>query len=238
MAPCAMKSLYNIGMDPNRTQWNEQIKTLRALLNQAEHHAQAVDLFMVLHAAVYSARLEPTCPWSAEDETWRGLSDAAARRRPPGGEHSIAWMAWHTARCEDITMNLLVAARPQVLLDEGWLERLGVPDRDTGNAMTPEEVDRFSTTIDLDALREYRLAVARRTRAIVRSLPPGSFKQKMDPARVAEIYAQGAVVPAASYLTDYWGAQTAAGLLLMPCTRHHLVHWNEAARMKSKLKHI
>jgi hypothetical protein len=43
-----------------------------------------------------------------------------------------------------------------------------------------------------------------------------------------------AVLEAASDITDYWGKRTIAGLLLMPATRHNLVHLNEALRLKQK----
>jgi hypothetical protein len=42
------------------------------------------------------------------------------------------------------------------------------------------------------------------------------------------------VVEAAAGLLDYWGRRTIAGLLLMPATRHNIVHLNEAARIKQK----
>jgi hypothetical protein len=42
------------------------------------------------------------------------LPDEAARYISINGEHSIAWMIWHVACCEDITMSLLVAGGLQV----------------------------------------------------------------------------------------------------------------------------
>ena len=36
-------------------------------------------------------------------------------------------------------------------------------------------------------------------------------------------------------LVEYWGTRTLAGLILMPATRHPLVHLNEAMRIKDLL---
>ena len=36
-------------------------------------------------------------------------------------------------------------------------------------------------------------------------------------------------------LVEYWSTRTIAGLLLMPATRHPLVHLNEAMRIKGLL---
>jgi hypothetical protein len=46
---------------------------------------------------------------------------------------------------------------------------------------------------------------------------------------------EGAVVPAAHGIADYWASRNIAGLLLMPATRHNLIHLNEALRLKMQL---
>ena len=56
----------------------------------------------------------------------------------------------------------------------------------------------------------------------------------MDPDRLERVLAEGAVTEAGRGVADYWAGLTGAGLLLMPPTRHALVHLNEAARIKQK----
>jgi hypothetical protein len=41
------------------------------------------------------------------------------------------------------------------------------------------------------------------------------------------------VVEAARGIADYWSKRNVAGLLLMPATRHNLIHLNEAFLLKS-----
>jgi hypothetical protein len=208
-------------MDPNRKFWNEQ-------------QQKTVALFLAQHAMVHTAAMSGDGLWSMEDEVWQGLTEQAARCIPPKFEHSIAWCLWHLTRCEDITMNMLAAGTPQLLLKEGWFEQMGVPDRDTGNAMKPKEITAFTNRIALPALRTYRLAVGRRTREIVKSLEPEQVKCKVDPARLQCVRDEGAVLDSEQWLLDYWGGLTIAGLLLMPPTRHNIVHLNEALRIKQK----
>jgi DinB superfamily len=219
-------------MDENHKHWNEQQKALEQALRRAAGHPKAVELFLSQHAMVYPAQMSGCGLWSLEDEVWQSLSEAGARRIPSRGEHSIAWLIWHATRCEDITLNLLVAGSPQVLHRDGWQEKLKITACDTGSAMSVEAIAAFSAMIDLDALRSYRLAVGRRTEAIVRQTLPGAFKQKVDPARVQRVLEEGAVVEEAHWLIDYWGSRTIAGLLTMPATRHPFVHLNEAMRVK------
>jgi hypothetical protein len=151
------------------------------------------------------------------------------------GESSIAWIIWHIARIEDVAMNLLVAGSAQIINQENWLERMNSPVRDTGNAMDENGIADLSAKIDVQALRAYRLAVGRRTRAIVGQLDPGALSSKVDPYRLEQVMAQGALVEAARAIADYWGRRNIAGLLLMPATRHNIVHLNEALKVKNRV---
>jgi hypothetical protein len=220
-------------VDPNRKLWNEQQQALRQTLVAGDQH-RAVALFLSQHAMLHASELESQGPYSFDDELWGGLSDTVARRIPHGEEHSIAWAIWHIARIEDLTMNLLLAGEQQLLEQEGWARRMQVPDLHTGNAMDAAAIAKLSAEIDLAALRLYRLAVARRTRQLVPQLTPADFKHKVDPKRLEHALAIGAVEPAAAGLLDYWGGLTLSGLLLMPPTRHNLVHLNEAIRLKAR----
>jgi len=185
---------------------------------------------------LHAAEMSQTGLWSFEDEVWDGLPAEALRRIPPRQEHSIAWLLWHITRIEDVTLNLLVAGRPQLFWRDDWQDRLKISVVDTGNATGAAEIADLSEAIDLDALKAYRRAVGRNTREIVQSLRPGELKNKVDPARLAQVSAQGAVVPAAQEIIAYWGGLTIAGVLLMPPTRHSLIHLNEALRVRQKLR--
>jgi hypothetical protein len=229
-------------MEPNRQLWNQQHKSLTGLLTRppgAEdpaRHRRAIDLFLALHAPLHASEVSGSGGWSLDDELWDGLSEAAFRCIPPGGVDSIAWAIWHIARIEDMTMNYLIAGEPQLFEREGWRERLKAAARDTGNAMDPSAVARLSAEIDMPALHAYRAAVGRRTREIIARVEPGEFRQPVDPAQLHRMLQDGAVVPEAAGLLEYWGSKTKGSLLLMPPTRHLLVHLNEARRLKKKYK--
>ncbi len=215
----------------NREHWNEQHQVLQNVLRSGDHRA-ALDVFLPHHAMVHAAEMSNAGLWSFEDEIWQDAGDDLIRRI--SGEHSIAWNLWHIARIEDVTMSRLVAGCPQLVDQDGWRDRLKVPFRHAGNAMSDADMQRLSAEIDLAALRAYRIAVGRRTREIVQQLQPGDLKQKVDPARLQQVVDDGAVPAAAHEIIDYWGSRTLAGLLLMPATRHNFLHLNEALRLKHK----
>jgi hypothetical protein len=219
-------------MDPNHKLWNQQQQELRQALEHPQYYGRAINLFLDHHAMVHSARMSQTGLWSYEDEILEGLTNVDIRRIPPNEEHSIAWILWHLARIEDVTMNILVAGSPQIFCNEGWLSKLGFISRETGNALDKTGIVLLSTVINIDALRAYRISVGCRTREIVKNLLPVDIIQKVDPARLEKVFAEGAVLESTRWLIEYWGKKTIAELLLMPPTRHNFVHLNEAMRLK------
>ncbi len=222
--------------ETHASELNRQQAVLNRLMTNNVDHEKTMALFFQQHARLHAQNMAQTEPWSLEDEVLDGLSPEIMRRIPAGGEHSIAWLLWHIARCEDIAMNLLVVGGQQVLLGDAWLERLKIGVRDTGNTMDPSEMAAFSQAVDLEALRAYRQAVGRRTREIVKPLGPADLKRKVDPARLQRVLDEGAVLPAACGIVEYWGKRIVAGLLLMPASRHLLTHLTEAIKVRRKIK--
>ncbi len=211
---------------------NQQQTELRRLMEDATAHETAVALFMRQHAMLHAEAMTGLGLPSLADAVYGDLAEAQFRAIPPQGEHSIAWLVWHMARIEDVTMNGLVAGSAQLLHDGGWLAQLRLMVEDTGNALDLAAIAALSQAVDVAALRAYRTAVGRRTRQIVAALQPGDLARKVDPARIEQIRASGAVGAGAEGLLDYWSRRTMAGLLLMPPTRHNLVHLNEAWQVR------
>ncbi|MBE2219914.1 MAG: DinB family protein [Anaerolineae bacterium] len=216
-----------------RKAWSAQQKELRAALNDKTQQAHAIDLFMQQHSVLHSAKVSPV-DWSYEDDLLDDLPEDKWRRIPPNGEHSIAWNIWLLARIEDATMNLLVAGQPQLFNEDNWQQRLNAPFINSGNDIPMADVVKLSEEVDVVALREYRTAVGKRTQVIISTLPFTDFKQKTEADRLQQIMDEGVLVPEAGSILEYWSRCTLAGLLLMPPTRHNLVHLNEVYTLKQR----
>ena len=220
-------------MGPNRKLWNEGHKLLRQALNKPDNNA--IDLFLQQHAMVHDAEMANAGLHSFADEVWRSADEATLCCVPPKFEHSIIWLIWHIARIKDRTMNALMAGKPQIFFQNDWRKKLKITEKHSGNMVMDEAgVIAFSQAIDIGALKSYRLVVGRATRAAVSNLAPDEFKRKVSPARLRGLLEDGSVPPEATGLLEYWGNLTIAGLLLMPPTRHCLVHSNEALKVKKK----
>jgi hypothetical protein len=222
-------------MDANRKQWNQGHQNLRQALSKGDPQ-KAIELFLIQHAMVHSAKVPKAKVWSFEDEVVNDMPDDQIRCVPARGEHSIAWILLHIARCEDITMNLLVAGTPQLFVKGDWQKRLKIDLAHTGNSMDDAGVAVLSAQINITALRAYRQAVGCRTREIVKKLKPEKLGQKAEETQLQKIMDEGALLPEASGILNYWSKRTMVGLLLMPPTRHNFLHLNEALKIKQKLQ--
>lgn len=224
-------------MDTNRSLWNQRHQALRRAL-AANDHQKAIELFLEQHAVLHAGKMARTKLWSFEDEVLCDLTEDQIRWIPMGGEHSIAWILFHLARIEDITMNLLVAGTPQLFFRDGWWKNLNVDIRHSANQMDNAGVAALSAQINIAELRAYRQAVGGRTREIVKRLKPETLNQKAEASRLQNVMDEEALLPEAIGILDYWSKRTIAGLLLMPPTRHNFLHLNEALRIKQKLQRV
>lgn len=225
-------------MDERRALWNAQQDRLRKILPKKDSFEEAVKLCLEQHAMVHSSEMPQANQVTFEDELWEGLDETVFRTATGVKDRTIAYGMWHSSRIEDITMNILVAGGTQVIDSDNWIKRINSRIKDTGNAMGAKEILEFSSDIDMRELRNYRAAVGRRTRELIQGLGYADLKRKMDPRGLQRILDEGAVldVEGARWLIDFWGRKDVAGILLMPVTRHHIVHINESMTAKKRGK--
>jgi hypothetical protein len=230
--------IYNIPMTTPQAQFNARHNLLRAALADPAHPQTAIDLFLSQHAYVHFGAISHSPTLTLADTALSGMGNAEWRAIPEGCEHSAAWIVWHAARIEDAAMNIVLAGREQVFTEGGWQEKLTIELSDTGNLLPHDKVVQLGLKINLPTMLEYRNEVGKRTRENVLALDPAEWRRGVDPARVARLIPEGAVAPYATGVPEYWGGMTNAGLLLMPPTRHNLIHLNEIMKMKKKFMKI
>lgn len=221
------------------TQWNPLQAQLKEIILREDRFDEAVALLYRMHALVHSAAVYDGSAPTYMDETYAGVDPQTFQTMPTAKDVTIAWDIWHITRIEDLTTNLLIDEGAQVL-DAAWAARLHTACTDTGNAMTDPEILQLSRELTMDALRDYRDAVGRRTREVIAGLRPGDMRRKVPPAGLARIREQGGVTahPDSAWLLDFWGRKTIAGLCLMPVTRHQIVHLNDCAKLKEKCRRM
>jgi DinB superfamily len=188
-----------------------------------------LDLHAATHAPDVSGR-EGVERWLA------GLSEAQMRIRPLEGLNSIVWLLWHMARTEDVAVNLVVTARPQVF-DEAWARRMHIPRPDMGTGMTADEVATLSEQADVGAVQRYRSAVGVRTREVIQALPARAWDEILSLADTSRAAAAGAFGPNDDWVEGLghrpWQGHTRGHQLGQTAIRHNTAHIGEAVTIRS-----
>jgi hypothetical protein len=189
---------------------------------------KAVEYFLAQHAWGHAAAVSGAAEGTTIDRLLEGLTDQQVRSVPAGLTNSIAWIIWHMARIEDVTINVFVAEQEQLIVSGGWAERLGVGGIDIGTGMGDVEVADLGSRIDLSTLMLYRAAVGRQTRSLAMALRPSDLDRVIVPERVRKLRNDGIIRDAAEYLLPAWEGQTVGFVLRMPASAHNFVHVGEA----------
>lgn len=220
--------------------WNPKQSLLKEIVLKPDRFDEAMELCLEMHSMVHTSEMSGIKERTFEDELWDGLDEFAFRTMPTIKDATIAWNLWHITRIEDITANILIADDIQVINSDNWLDKMNVTVCDTGNAMSDEEINDLSSAINMNELRNYRIAVGRKTRDIVKNLKFKDMKRRMEAKSLERIFDEGGVLHAkeSEWLVDFWGRKNVAGILLMPITRHQIVHINDSLKLKEKCKKI
>lgn len=218
-----------------RKKWSAEQKALRGLLAAGNDLSAARELFLTQHRVLHSAAVSGSDAWSYADQIFSDLPKGGFREIPRGEQHSLIWILWHISRIEDIAMRILVAGGDQEYLSGGWVDKLASPFHHTGNLAPAGDMNSLTEAVDPALLLEYRNAVGKNTRELVLKLEWEDLRRKVVPERLNRLAQEGAVLPEAEDLLAYWGKRVIYELLLMPSTRHLMVHLNEAWSIRNKL---
>jgi hypothetical protein len=191
----------------------------------------ARELFLEQHAAVHSPAVGGNKASGAE-RAFGGLTDEQMRVRPREDLNSLAWLMWHIARAEDIFVNPVLTGRAQVF-DDKWMGRLGITRRDFGIGMSKAEVADLTSQVGLEALREYRDAVGRRTREVIGGFKPEDWQGEVTPAGLERAASEGAFGARTEMILKGFSSRPRAMLLSGICVLHPATHFGEAATVRS-----
>lgn len=215
---------------------SEKHKQLSTVIRKKDYLEEAKELFYDIHSKLHLSEMSGT----ATNEVDMLLSDLQRNEysiMPTIKDETIAWVLWHTARIEDLTINFLVAEGNQIF-NSDWQKRLNVRITDTGNALTDEQIIDLSQSINIKELLNYRNEVGRKTRDIVKLLSTHDIKRRVSSENLNKISECGGVTshPDSIWLLDFWGKKDVGGILLMPPTRHIMLHMNDCCKWKIQIR--
>ena len=212
--------MHNIEND-----YNLQIDRLRKLIKPQKTFAEAIELALEIHAITHTGEVSSSSKPTFCDELLDGLTDEDFHAVFTENDKPIAYHLWHIARIEDLVGNILIAEQPQIFNAE-WMAKLNTSTKDTGNAMACSETVEFSKQLNKQELINYRNAVGCQTRKILKSLTHGDLKKKPTAECLQQIVTESGLIEDKNsiWLKDFWGRHTVSGLIVLPLTRHHMMH--------------
>jgi hypothetical protein len=113
------------------------------------------------------------------DDLTDGLTEEVSSYRPTPQANSIAWLIWHSARCQDLQL-CDIAGIEQVWTRDGWKDRFGLdlPGNDIGYGHSPEDVAKVHASAEL--LSGYYLAVHKVTLAYIAGVTASDLGRIVD----------------------------------------------------------
>ena len=202
---------------------------------QAGHNCVVVnakELYLFEHGHVHSASVATSEAVNIENLLFDGLAEEVCRSCPDEHANSMIWLLWHAARSEDVGINLVLCDERQVF-DDRWATAMNVTTADIGTGMRTEDVVSMSQAADIDAVREYRVAVGRRTRDAISSLDFSSLGAVVEPDRLERVMREGCLRESAAWVLDFWRPQRRLFFLWLG-TGHNYMHLQEAAVTRSR----
>lgn len=215
---------------------SEQHKELIKIIRKKDKFDEAIKLFLDIHSQLHSNAI--SCDKSNYiNPLINDLKENEYKIMPNKTDETIVWALWHIARIEDLTMNVLIADEKQIFNDD-WKIKMNTNVSDTGNAMTDDEIMKLSKDMCIEELLKYRDAVGLRTQEIVNNLNPEDIKKTIPRERLDKIVDIGGLTEHKDsiWLLNYWGDKDYAGLLLMPPTRHLIMHINDCYNLKEAIR--
>lgn len=159
-------------------------------------------------------------------------------KMPLKSKKTIVYYLYHLTRIEDITSNTLILDTEQIFFKNKYDDLLNVDIFTTGNELTNDDLLNFSSYLNIAQLKHYLEDVHANTNQLISSMTYEQSKSKVQASRKNNLIALNVVSEnqSAFWLVDYWCKKTYAGLLLMPFSRHQILHLDDCLRIFNKLK--
>ncbi len=217
--------------------FNELLKEMKSKISKENTFEEGRELLSKLHDLVFPkelGNLDSTFETRIDEETTNEMYSLM----PLKDEKTIAYYLYHTTRIEDITTSYLIMDVEQEFFNNNWQIKLNSSITSTGNELKKEQIEAFSKILNIDELKKYRLAVGKNSKELIRNLKYADLKRKANQYNLTKIIETGSVSKDedAIWLVEYWGNKNVLGLILMPLTRHHMVHLNGCERILNKLQ--
>jgi hypothetical protein len=215
-------------------EWNEKQSKLKEFLTTEKTFDKGIELLLEMHGLLHDKKIYKNIVETYYNTLWGDLKEETCKIIS-SKETSILWNIWHITRIEDIVANVLIGDKEEIFNTE-IQTNLKIRIKDTGNAMAYSEIELFNNNVNIKALNDYRIKVGKQTTKIIKGLKYADMKRKVKKEQLEKIKQNGGVLDTEKsiWLLDFWGKKNIFGLIMMPITRHQIVHLNDCLIIKKK----
>lgn len=212
--------------------WSEKNKEIQFLLRKKDTYKEGIQKLILFRGELFEQITHIVDNFPKEAFYQMPFPGAA-------GYHSksLAYSIWHIFRIEDIVAHELIARDQQILFTSDFLQRIGSPIFTTGNELEGKAISDFSKKLEIQTLYQYAKAVMESTNEIMLHLDYSQMKKKFAEDDKNKLLQTGSVSndEKAVWLIDYWCGKDVRGLIMMPFSRHWIMHIEAMQRIKNKL---
>ncbi len=214
------------------SEWSDLNKKMQEKIKKKDTFTEAIDTLLELREKLMQEILKFKS--DLDREAFNAMPFLNAN-----GFHNktIAYSLYHTFRIEDIVAKTLIQKSTQTFFSGNYQERMNSPIITTGNELKKQEIEEFSSKLNLDELYQYLIDVDYATTTLLKGLSYLDLKIKMTDEDANIIRSLGVVSEDenAVWLIDYWCGKNIQGLIQMPFSRHWIMHVEASQRIKNKL---
>lgn len=148
---------------------------------------------------------------------------------------TIAYSIWHIIRIEDIVANSVIRNGEQIFFAYDYQHRINAPITTTGNELVKQQIVDFSRELNIDELYNYAIQAKESVDEFLNKLSFSDLRAKPMGVRAKVANTCVSSDKNAEWLVDYWFNKDIKGLVLMPFSRHWIMHVEAALRIENKL---
>ena len=215
--------------------WAEKNKEIQKLISKEATFNEAIDKLIAFREEMFGQITSIVEGYP--EEAFYQMPFAKAT-----GYHSktLAYSIWHIYRIEDIVAHEIIMEDEQVLFKKDYLKKTASPIITTGNELEGEEITEFSKKLNVKELYLYAKAVKDSSNKFLKKLSHKDLKRKFTDETKQKLVKTKCVSADenAVWLIDYWCNKDLKGLILMPFSRHWIMHIEAMRRIKDKLDKI
>ena len=212
--------------------WAEKNKEIQKLISKEATFNEAIDKLIAFREEMFGQITSIVEGYPGEAFYQMPFAKAT-------GYHSktLAYSIWHIYRIEDIVAHEIIMEDEQVLFKKNYLKKTASPIITTGNELEGEEIAEFSKMLNVKELYLYANAVKDSGNEFLKKLSYKDLKRKFTDETKKKLVKTKCVstVENAVWLIDYWCNKDIKGLILMPFSRHWIMHIEAMRRIKDKL---